>query len=78
MEPLRRGGVSEVFRGQYDRELRPALGELVASSPGHVAVTGVIVLGQLGTDRSLESLLAHSDRRDEPRMYGVEITYTFY
>jgi hypothetical protein len=67
LEPVRRGGVTDVFRDQYSRAVRDPLEKIIDDGNGYLAVTSIIVLSQMGTDRCLDTLLERCTKSDEPR-----------
>lgn len=67
LEPLRGDLASAMFLDEYGRKAIPLLEEVISNGNPHVSVNALIVLSQLGTERSLDALLKRSNSREEPR-----------
>jgi hypothetical protein len=70
IEPLRRGGVSELFRDHYGRALLPTLATVIDESSGQACVSSYLIVSKIGTERALDLMLDRSSIKSEPRRYS--------
>jgi len=70
VEPLRRGGVSELFRNQYGRALLPTLAQVIDEDSGQACVSANLIVSKIGTEKALDLMLDHCSIKDEPRRYS--------
>jgi len=69
IQPVSRGGVTEIFLDKYSRASIKGLEEVVADGNAHTSVVAIIVMSNLGTERALDRLVRHTSSRDEKRSY---------
>ncbi|MCZ6445319.1 MAG: hypothetical protein O6758_03950, partial [Planctomycetota bacterium] len=69
VEPFRAPSVRDVFRYEYAQAALPQLQEIISGDNPLTAVNAMLVVGFLGTERALETIVDHCDIEDEPRFH---------
>lgn len=69
VEPFRAPRVRDLFRYEYAQAALPQLQEIISGDNPLTAVNAMLVVGFLGTERALETIVDHCDIEDEPRFH---------
>jgi hypothetical protein len=69
VQPVSRGGVTEIFLDKYTRASISSLDDIVTDGNAHTSVVALIVMSNLGTERALDQLVRHVSIRDDQRRH---------